>query len=525
VQNRTDEIASHEIAFGSLNLSDSRGGKRKTAAVWVVLIVAFVVFFSLQSASRQPRRASFEQFREAVGDGAVREVWVDGNQIVFQLFSESDRQQTTGLVDAELQQELLKEGTPFHHSAPPAESSSNAWLVWILIPGVIVVVVLLFLRARAKKGGLFGVQVSELRKSRAVLVDGKRNVTFADVGGCEEAKTALGDVIDFLKQPQRWIAAGARLPRGILLDGPPGCGKTLLARAVAGESDAKFYSVSGSEFVELFIGVGAARVRDMFETAAKNAPAIIFIDELDAVGRRRGGEITIAGHNEREQTLNQLLVNLDGFKANDRVVVLAATNRPEILDPALLRPGRFDRQVRVPELSRAARREVLVIHTGNKRLAAGISLDDWADATAGFTGAQLEGLANEAALLAVRRLRDNLAAEIAISREDFAKALETLRPKSSQFDRLDELLLEANHQVARPAGKAVVRVTMTDGAVHEGEVEWVDAGFLKIRNPDAEVTIVPKRHIIKMSAVNGAEVSAAMDLTNGRRSRHEPETM
>ena len=358
-----------------------------------------------------------------------------------------------------------------------------------------------------------------------MLIDGEKKVTFADVGGCEDAKLALADVIDFLRRPKRWIDAGARLPRGVLLDGPPGCGKTLLARAVAGETNAKFYSVSASEFIELFVGVGAARVRDMFETAVKNAPAIIFIDELDAVGRRRGTGIG-GGHDEREQTLNQLLVNLDGFKANDRVVVLAATNRPEILDPALLRPGRIDRRVRVPDLSREARLAVLAIHTRNKRLAANLTLENWLDGTAGFTGAQLESLANEAALLAVRRLRDDPDAQVAISREDFQKALDSLRPKKSQFDKLDEVLVEANTQVARPNGKAVVRVTMTDGAVLEGEVVWVDAAFLKILDPDTRAaTIVPKRHVIKMLALEGTEASAAIDLRGDPWAQRLPETM
>jgi cell division protease FtsH len=507
-------------------LSGTTGGKWKTAAVWAVLIIAFVGLIAVQSAPKQPKPTNFEQFRTAVNDSDVQEIWADGSNIVYQVDNDSDRRQTVGLIDSKFQQEILEKGISFHHRSPPAEGRSTAWLTWIIVIGVVFLVIFLLLRARAKRGGIFGGQILELRKSRAVLFDGDKKVTFADVGGCDEAKRALADIVDFLKEPKRWIDAGARLPRGVLLDGPPGCGKTLLARAVAGETNARFYSVSGSEFVEMFIGVGAARVRDMFETAAKNAPAIIFIDELDAVGRRRGGEITVAGHNEREQTLNQLLVNLDGFKPNDRIVLLAATNRAEILDPALLRPGRIDRRVCVPELSREARLAVLAIHIRNKRLAADVSLETWADRTAGFNGAQLEGLANEAALAAVRRLRDTPEANVDISADDFATALETLRPKARTFDRLDELLVEANTQVARPNGPAVVRLTMTDGAVQEGEVVWADAAFIKILNVETRAaTIVPKRHVIRLVAIAGTETSAAIELTNTPQAGRSPETV
>ena len=313
------------------------GGKWKTVTIWIVLVVVFVLLFTMQSGPKPPQRTNFEQFRKAVAAGTVEEVWADGNQIVYQLNDSPQRAETTGLISRDFER-TLQERTAFHRTPPPVESRSDGWFLYVIVfLGIVVLVVFVLLRARAKQGGFFWGEIMNLRKSRAVLVDGEKKVTFADVGGCEEAKLALGDVVDFLKCPQRWIDAGARLPRGVLLDGPPGCGKTLLARAVAGETNTRFYSVSASEFVELFVGVGAARVRDMFEAAVKNAPAIIFIDELDAVGRRRGTGVG-GGHDEREQTLNQLLVNLDGFKANDRVVVLAATNRAEILDPALLRP-------------------------------------------------------------------------------------------------------------------------------------------------------------------------------------------
>src|SRR5262249_32697902 len=235
----------------------------------------------------------------------------------------------------------------------------------------------------------------ELRKSRARVVAEAPGVTFASVGGCAEAKAELADLVAFLKDPEPWERAGVRLPRGALLGGPPGCGKTLLARAVAGETSARFLYVSASEFVEMFVGVGASRMRDTFELAAKHAPAILFIDELDAIGRRRGSGVGLV-NDEREHTLNQLLVSLDGFDRGARVVVIAATTRSDVLDAALWRAGRFDRRIAVPPLSAEARREVLAIHTAGKPLAGDVSLDDLAARAEGMSGADLEGLVNEA---------------------------------------------------------------------------------------------------------------------------------
>jgi cell division protease FtsH len=365
-----------------------------------------------------------------------------------------------------------------------------------------------FLRKSARGGQP---NILSISKSRAKLVGEECKVTFDDVGGCAAAKDQLGDVIDFLKHPQHWISAGARIPRGVLLEGPPGSGKTLMARAVAGETNAKFFAVSASEFVEMFVGVGAARVRDMFETAARQSPAVIFIDELDAVGRRRGSGIG-SGHDEREQTLNQLLVCLDGFQRNQQVVVIAATNRPDILDKALLRVGRFDRRVKIPEMARAERLATLKIHTRNKRLSDNVSLDELAASTDGYNGAQLEHLANEAAILAVRRARNSNGQAVTIGIEDFQDVLKLTRAKSSLFNKLDTVLIESTTQIAEPTGRAVVRITLDGNQSIEGEVVWIDAQFIKVRAANRTETIVPKHQIKTLEVVEGTDAADRDDL-------------
>jgi cell division protease FtsH len=261
--------------------------------------------------------------------------------------------------------------------------------------------ILFFFLINQAQGG--GGKVMNFGKSRARLyTDDKKRVTFEDVAGADEEKQELVEVVEFLKDPRKFAALGARIPKGVLLVGPPGTGKTLLARAVAGEAGVPFFSISGSDFVEMFVGVGASRVRDLFENAKKNSPCIIFIDEIDAVGRQRGAGLG-GGHDEREQTLNQLLVEMDGFSANEGIIIIAATNRPDILDPALLRPGRFDRQITVDRPDVKGREAVLKVHARNKPLAKDVSLETIAKRTTGFTGADLENLLNEAALLAARR--------------------------------------------------------------------------------------------------------------------------
>ncbi len=318
------------------------------------------------------------------------------------------------------------------------------------------------MRQSQQGGGIFGVG-----RSRAKLYTEERpQTTFADVAGVDEAKQDLREVIDFLREPQRYLAIGAHIPRGVLLVGPPGTGKTLLARAVAGEAKVPFFSVSGTDFVELFVGVGASRVRDLFEQAKKNAPCIIFIDEIDAIGRTRSGVGAIASNDEREQTLEQLLVELDGFEPHETIVVLAATNRPDILDPALLRPGRFDRQVTVDLPDRRGREAILRIHTKSVPLAANVNLEELARGTPGFSGADLANLVNEAALLAARRGRTQ------VDRVDFQ-------------DALDKLLLGGKREALIDERERKIV------AYHEGGHALV-AAVLPDVDPVYKVTIVPR---------------------------------
>ncbi|KPU42758.1 ATP-dependent zinc metalloprotease FtsH [Oxobacter pfennigii] len=288
-----------------------------------------------------------------------------------------------------------------------AEFPTQPLPFWVsMLPTAILVVLIVafwFIFLQQSQGGNGGRGVMSFGKSRARMVTSdKKRVTFDDVAGADEEKGELEEIVDFLKQPRRYIELGARIPKGVLLVGPPGTGKTLLAKAVAGEAGVPFFSISGSDFVEMFVGVGASRVRDLFEQAKKNSPSIVFIDEIDAVGRQRGAGLG-GGHDEREQTLNQLLVEMDGFGVNEGVIIIAATNRPDILDPALLRPGRFDRQILVGVPDIKGREEILKVHSKGKPLAEEVNLSTLAKRTPGFTGADLENLMNEAALLSVRR--------------------------------------------------------------------------------------------------------------------------
>ena len=298
-------------------------------------------------------------------------------------------------------------------------------------------------------------------KSKAKLSTDNNKVTFKDVAGLKEEKEEVAELIDFLKNPKKFQKLGARIPKGVLLFGPPGTGKTLLARAVAGEANVPFYFISGSDFVELFVGVGASRVRDMFQQAKRNAPCLIFIDEIDAVGRQRGTGLG-GGHDEREQTLNQLLTEMDGFGANEGIIIIAATNRPDVLDPALLRPGRFDRQVTVNLPDVKGREEILGVHARNKKLAEGITLKNLAKRTPGFSGADLENLLNEAALLAVRRGKD----VITMSEVDEATDRVLMGPAktSHKYSESDKRLV-AYHE----AGHAVIGIKLT----HANDVQKV----------------------------------------------------
>ena len=331
----------------------------------------------------------------------------------------------------------------FTAKADPESSSLLSFIINVL-PFVLIIGFAFFLFSRQMAGNKNSL---DFGKSKAKLNDEKNKVTFKDVAGLKEEKEEVSELIDFLKKPKKFQKLGARIPKGVLLVGPPGTGKTLLAKAVAGEANVPFYFISGSDFVELFVGVGASRVRDMFQQAKRNAPCLIFIDEIDAVGRQRGTGLG-GGHDEREQTLNQLLTEMDGFGANEGIIIIAATNRPDVLDPALLRPGRFDRQVTVNLPDVKGREEILAVHAKNKILAEGITLHNLAKRTPGFSGADLENLLNEAALLAVRRNKN----EITMSEIDEATDRVLMGPakvshKYTENDRKLVAYHEAGHAV------------------------------------------------------------------------------
>jgi cell division protease FtsH len=478
--------------------------KLKTALVWISLILLFMLAFNMMRSRSAVYHDSFEVFLEDVDLGRVSQVRVNDNMLTVTLNDTELRYTTLGVVDDELAQTLSEQGILIQWGEEPTPLWQS--VATIGLPILIVLALLIFILKRAGGGSA---NIMSLGKTKARLISDTSTVTFADVGGALEAKARLGDMTDFLVNPGRWVGAGVRLPRGVLLEGPPGCGKTLVARAVAGEAKAQFYVVSASEFVEMFVGVGAARVRDTFEVAAKNAPAVIFIDELDAVGRRRGSGIG-AAHDEREQTLNQLLVCMDGFEPNDRVVVLAATNRPDILDPALLRPGRFDSRIKIPELTADERVEVLRIHTRNKQ---------------GATGAELESLANEAAWLAVRRTREDGTEPATISTDDLRQAMDKGTSVGRvTFNKLDAMLVESTSQLCEPIGHVVARMTLADGTTVEGEVRWMDANFVKIRGAtDGADVIIQKRLVRTIEALAGTELAQPGDVREDRWARRMPE--
>ncbi len=376
----------------------------KNIAMWLIIIATVVLMFNLIS-YKQPttEKVVFSDFIEQVESGNISEVTIQGNDIIgkykdgksFQTFSP----QYPDLI-AKLRSSGVKIGAEPVVDTPSWGTIFVSWFPMILLIGVWI----FFMRQMQSGGG----KAMSFGKSRAKLLNESQNrVTFKDVAGIEEAKEEVEEIIDFLKDPKKFTRLGGRIPKGVLLVGPPGTGKTLLARAIAGEAGVPFFSISGSDFVEMFVGVGASRVRDLFVQGKKNAPCIIFIDEIDAVGRHRGAGLG-GGHDEREQTLNQLLVEMDGFESNEGVIIIAATNRPDVLDPALLRPGRFDRNVVVPKPDIKGREAILKVHTSKTPLAQDIDMEIVARGTPGFSGADLSNLVNEAALLAARRGKDKI---------------------------------------------------------------------------------------------------------------------
>ena len=387
---------------------------------WILALLAILTIQDLWRAERTIEPVSYSEFEQALADGRLTEVVVGDTTVTGTLKSPRPDGRTVivaNRVEPDLAEQLSKYGVTYRRQVE--STFLRDLLSWVLPAAIFFGLWFFVIRRFAEKQGVGGFM--SIGKSRAkVYVEKDTGVTFADVAGVDEAKAELQEIVAFLKDPQGYGRLGARMPKGVLLVGPPGTGKTLLAKAVAGEASVPFFSISGSEFVEMFVGVGAARVRDLFEQARVTAPAIIFIDELDALGRARGALGPIGGRDEREQTLNQLLAELDGFDSSSGLVLLAATNRPEILDPALLRAGRFDRQVLVDRPDKAGRVQILKVHVKKIRLAPGVDLEQVAALTTGFSGADLANLCNEAALAATRRS----AQEVDLS--DFTTAIERI---------------------------------------------------------------------------------------------------
>jgi len=417
---------------------------RSIIYIIIIIISLFIVSNFLFSKKTAVKNVPISQISQEVQNGEVQKVLVKGNDV------------TATLKNGEVQKavkETTVGGIKDYGITPDKTeiniqdtSSASAWysILSIVLP-ILLIGGFIYFMMRSAQGA--NTKAMSFGKSTAKLFSGTKKVTFNDVAGAEEAKQELFEVVDFLKNPKKYRDLGAEIPRGVLLVGSPGTGKTLMAKAVAGEAGVPFFSISASEFVEMFVGVGASRVRDLFQKAKRNAPAIIFIDELDAVGRQRGAGLG-GSHDEREQTLNQILVEMDGFESTDNVIVIAATNRPDVLDPALLRPGRFDRQVYVDLPDRKEREQILKVHTKNKPIETGVDLTKIASSTPGFSGADLRNLTNEAAILAARNDKKTISqAELASSIEKVMMGPEKRSRVLSDKEKRITAIHEAGHAV------------------------------------------------------------------------------
>ena len=446
------------------------GNTFKSILLWVALCVGLMAAFNaLTSKQENKQQIEYSQFIQQVNNGEVSNVKIEGSAIIGYLIKGERTDKSTFFTNAPLDDNLVKtllDNKVRVNVIPEEKPSIFTSLVFSLLP-VLLLIGAWFYFMRMQNGGGGKGGAFSFGKSRARLMDKETNkVTFADVAGCDEVKEEVQEIVDYLKSPNRYQSLGGRVPHGILLAGSPGTGKTLLAKAIAGEAGVPFFSISGSDFVEMFVGVGASRVRDMFEQAKKNAPCIIFIDEIDAVGRQRGAGLG-GSNDEREQTLNQLLVEMDGFESNHTVIVIAATNRPDVLDPALQRPGRFDRQVVVPLPDIRGREQILKVHAKKVPLDESVDLTSLARGTPGFSGADLANLVNEAALFAGRRNK------IKVDQSDFEDAKDTIYmgpERRSMVMHEDEKRATAYHE----AGHAIV------------------AESLPFTDPVHKVTIMPR---------------------------------
>jgi len=466
----------------------------KNISLWLVIVLMMIMLYNIFNQQQAGQvEVGYSEFLTMVEDGRIQSVVIQGQDLYltdrsggrFKCFAPADSDLISFLRSKEV---TIK-------AKPPAE---NSWFMSILVswlPMIVLIGVWIFFM-RQMQGGAGGGKAMSFGKSRARLMDDKKEkVTFANVQGIDEAKEELTEVVDFLKNPAKYTRLGGRIPKGVLLVGNPGTGKTLLSRAVAGEAGVPFFTISGSDFVEMFVGVGASRVRDLFAQGKKNAPCIIFIDEIDAVGRQRGAGLG-GGHDEREQTLNQLLVEMDGFESNEGVILISATNRPDVLDPALLRPGRFDRQVVVPVPDLKGREGILKVHLRKKMVAENLDTSVLARGTPGFTGADLENMVNEAALMAARRGKDKI--ELADFEDAKDKVLMGTERKSMIISE-DEKKITAYHESGHTL---VARLLPDTDPIHK--VTIIPRGRalgLTQQLPIDEKHTYPKEHLLSNIAI------------------------
>ena len=440
---------------GGAPSGNNRFSRWKNAGFIALIILFGLIIWSAFNQPSQLKTVPFSQVVAEANSGKIQKITIEGNELEITRKGDSEpTQESFKEPGSSIYEQGLEQGKTEVAVKPESGGTNSIWgqlLVGVL--PVIIIAAILIMMFRSAQGQ--GNQAMSFGKSRARLYGNEKDkMTFADVADTAEAKQDLEEIVEFLKYPKKFEGVGAKIPKGVLLIGPPGTGKTMLARAVAGEANAPFFSISGSEFVEMFVGVGASRVRDLFNKAKKNAPCIIFIDEIDAVGRRRGSGMG-GGHDEREQTLNQILVEMDGFEQGQNVIVLAATNRSDVLDPALLRPGRFDRRVNIELPDRKARKEILEIHFKEKPFSKDVDLDSLAAKSAGSSGADLQNIANEAAIIAARLNRK------VIENEDVVAAFEKVAigpERRSKVMTEKEKELTAYHE----AGHAVVGHVLPD---------------------------------------------------------------
>ncbi|HQA57746.1 MAG TPA: ATP-dependent zinc metalloprotease FtsH [Acetivibrio sp.] len=470
----------------------------RNISFYIVLFVMLLAFLVVIQIGPDPKKGKYSDLVQDIREGKVQGIVLEENKATITYKDKQQKEQYVYIPDTQTFMNLVSsyiednslEFESIDTPAPPW------WLSIIPTLAVILIFVLFWIFfLQQSQGG--GNRVMSFGKSRAKMtIDDKKKVTFNDVAGADEEKEELREIVEFLKHSKKYLELGARIPKGVLLVGPPGTGKTLLAKAVSGEAGVPFFSISGSDFVEMFVGVGASRVRDLFDQAKKNAPCIIFIDEIDAVGRHRGAGLG-GGHDEREQTLNQLLVEMDGFGVNEGVIILAATNRPDILDPALLRPGRFDRRVVVGLPDIKGREEILRVHAKNKPLAEDVKLDELAKSTPGFTGADLENLLNEAALLAARNNKTMITmTEI---KEAVFKVVVGPEKKSRVMSEKEKRLTayhEAGHAIA------VKAVSTTDKVDRISIIPSGMAGGFTAHKPDEDKTYETKSHLLEKIVVS-----------------------